>query len=88
MSRPESAKIPRPEPFRQWLAQALRRLDLSAYAVARDLGIGRNTVAAFLKSESAYIRLGTAALLVDHLTAEAAAAAAELPPIPEGVCDG
>lgn len=56
----KTANLPRPADFRVWLREALDALELSPYALAVDLEIGRNTVAHFLASEKGDIRLGTA----------------------------
>lgn len=89
----QSAKsLPTPETFRVWLESALKTLKVSAYTIAVDLGLGRNTVATFLSNGRADIRLSTAKALQAELSRRAAACGAALPELAGselgGVVDG
>jgi hypothetical protein len=65
--------------FRFWLADALPLVGLSAAAVGRDLGLGKNTLGDFLAKPRRDICLGNAARVHDLLTRRAGAAGVDLP---------
>ena len=71
--------LPTPDSFRAWLQAAMKVLKISAYPLAVDLGLGRNTIAMFVATDGADIRLGTAKKLEAALKARAKKAGADLP---------
>jgi hypothetical protein len=66
MTKPTA--LPSPLAFRAWLISALKSLALSPYTLADELGLGRNTIAAFIANEKSDIRLGTARMIQARLS--------------------
>lgn len=82
-----STKLPKPADFRAWMVAALPVAGVSAAAVARDLGLHRNTLSEFMAKPGRGIGLGTAASVAEYLGQAAASAGVDLPEF-EGQADG
>lgn len=75
------SEIPRPDPFRRWVAAAMASLELRPATAARAIGASVNSVGAFLRDPARDITLSRAADLERHLRGVAADRGVDLGPI-------
>lgn len=77
-SKNSEATIPSPVVFRGWLGRALVDVGVSPARLARELGLGKNTVGQFLKHEDRGIDLTNAKKIHVWIMDYAAATGTEL----------
>lgn len=70
--------------FRAWVQDSLAVLGVSAASICRDLGLGRNTLADFLRDPARDIRMGTAHVITCKLRELATKQAVALPRLQMG----
>ena len=80
MTKPDT--LPDPDAFREWLQSALVALKLTPGGYGPQIGLGRNTLAHFLRAPGRDLTLGNAAMIVADIRARADAAGVEIPEIP------
>jgi hypothetical protein len=71
--------VPNPNDFRGWVSDCLAVLSVSATAVSREIGGGKNTVSQFLSDRERGIDLATAHRITAHFRGLAADKSVILP---------
>ncbi|MFG6535538.1 helix-turn-helix domain-containing protein [Sulfitobacter sp. 1A16787] len=84
MDTPPKKPLPTSAEFRAWVQNGLAKVGLSASGVARELGLGRNTLSGFLADPERSITLDNAQAVAGLIRVKAQSKGVALPPVEGG----